>query len=155
MTQIGAGGMALLETWEQGPGGGPALSPYLDRAKRWTWGFGHLMHPGESRGPFTRAQCVDQLHADSAAASAYVDHAITVPLTQNQFDALACFTFNEGGGALMTSTLREALNQGNYDEVPAQLRRWDKIHDPDTGQMVEVAGLKNRREAEIALWLTP
>jgi len=76
----------------------------------------------------------------------HVEALISVPLTQDQFDALVSFTFNLGAGALKTSTLRTLLNQGQYNEVPAQLLRWNKV------KGVVTAGLIRRRKAEGALW---
>jgi lysozyme len=70
-------------------------------------------------------------------------------LNQNQFDALVSFAFNVGDGAFRSSTLLRLLNQGQYDQVPAQLRRWNM----DNGHVVQ--GLINRRNKEIALWNTP
>ena len=58
-------------------------------------------------------------------------------------------TFNVGGGAFRDSTLLRMLNAGQRDQVPAQLRRWNKV----SGTVVR--GLINRREKEISLWNTP
>jgi lysozyme len=51
-----------------------------------------------------------------------------------------------GTQAFKSSTLLKKLNQGLYDEVPAQLRRWNKAG----GKVIQ--GLINRREKEIVLW---
>ncbi len=48
--------------------------------------------------------------------------------------------------AHLNSTLLKKLNNGQYDQVPAQLMRWDKA-----GGKV-VPGLKKRRESEVKLW---
>ena len=77
---------------------------------------------------------------------AAVNDGVQVALNQNQFDALVSFAFNVGRQGFKSSTLLKKLNQGLYDEVPAQLRRWNK-----TGGNV-IQGLVNRREKEIALW---
>jgi lysozyme len=44
--------------------------------------------------------------------------------------------------------LLKLLNQGQYDQVPMQLKRWIR----DNGHVVQ--GLINRREKEITLWNT-
>jgi hypothetical protein len=75
-----------------------------------------------------------------------VDRLVTVPLSQNQFDALVSFTFNVGEGALAKSTLLKKLNAGKYSEVPAELMKWTK------GGGRELPGLVRRRRAECALW---
>ncbi len=69
-----------------------------------------------------------------------------VALTNHQFDALVSFSFNIGMSAFMNSTLLRRLNEGRYEDVPAQLRRWNKAGG------VELKGLKRRREIEIAMW---
>lgn len=48
----------------------------------------------------------------------------TVPLTQNQFDALVSFSFNVGVGAFSKSTLLKRLNQKDYAGAKQEFRRW-------------------------------
>jgi len=72
--------------------------------------------------------------------------AVKVPLTQNQFNALTSFVFNIGNTAFINSTLLRLLNQGKYEEVPAQMRRWKY----DNGKVVK--GLVARRERTITMW---
>ena len=76
---------------------------------------------------------------------------VKVELTRNQMDALVCFSYNVGIGAFRESTLLKVLNQGHYDEVPAQMRRW--VYTRVSGKAVVSDGLKNRREKEVRLWL--
>lgn len=78
-----------------------------------------------------------------------VEKHVTVPLNQNQFDALVSFVYNCGPNALKTSTLLKRLNAGKYAEVPAQLARWNKA-----GGKVW-PGLTRRRAAEGALFMEP
>jgi lysozyme len=78
-----------------------------------------------------------------------VERLIDVELNQNMFDALTSFTYNCGVGALENSTLRRVLNQGKYEQVPAQLMRW--VHAGGK----EWAGLVRRRKAEGALFMEP
>lgn len=78
-----------------------------------------------------------------------------VPLTQNQFDALVSFTYNEGTGALKESTLLARLNEKNYHEAAAQFLAWDKITDPKTGKKVIWNTLVQRRRQESRLFLSP
>ena len=75
-----------------------------------------------------------------------VNKYVTVPLSQPQFEALVSFTFNVGATAFKNSTLVRVLNQGHYDQVPAQLKRWNK-----SGGVV-MQGLNNRRASEIVHW---
>ena len=74
---------------------------------------------------------------------------VTVPLNQNQFDALSSWTFNVGVGAACGSTLVKLLNQGQYTPACNQLPRWNRAGGK------EVRGLTNRRMAERDLCLKP
>jgi hypothetical protein len=72
---------------------------------------------------------------------------VTAPLTQNQFDALVCFAFNVGNGALLSSTLLRELNKRDYAAAANQFLRWNKAGGH------ELPGLTRRREAERRLFL--
>jgi lysozyme len=65
--------------------------------------------------------------------------------TAGRLAALIDFAFNLGEGNLRSSTLRRKVNAGAWDEVPAQLLRWNK------GGGRVLAGLTRRREAEARL----
>jgi lysozyme len=153
--QMSQHGLELLEQWE-----GFELEVYNDSAGLPTIGVGHLLTKSElSSGKIsikgvavaygnglTNQQVTDLLSQDVKPAEQSVNNGVKVSLNQNQFDALVSFTFNVGGGAFSSSTLLKVLNQGQYDQVPDQLRRWTK----SGGRTVQ--GLVNRRENEIKLW---
>ena len=61
-------------------------------------------------------------------------------------DSLVSWTFNLGGNALASSTLLKVLNNGVYEEVPHQMKRWNKV----SGKVSD--GLIRRREAEALLF---
>ncbi len=148
-------GTTLLAEWE-----GSRTEVYDDAAGLPTIGVGHLLTQSEResgkitiRGQavdykqgLSEQQVLDLLAQDLERFEAAVNDAVEVDLNQNQFDALVSFAFNVGTQAFKNSTLLEKLNQGQYDEVPAQLRRWNRAG----GRVVQ--GLINRREKEIALW---
>ena len=94
----------------------------------------------------TQDQALDLLEQDLRIAERAVNDSVKVPLNQNQFDALVSFVFNVGTGAFRNSTLLRMLNEGQYDQVPNQMRRWNR-----SGNRI-VNGLINRREKEIKLW---
>lgn len=58
--------------------------------------------------------------------------------------ALADFAYNLGVGRLKTSTLRRRVNDGEWDLVPGELRKWVR------GGGRVLRGLVLRREAEIS-----
>jgi lysozyme len=148
-------GIALIKELE-----GVRSHAYLDSGKAWTIGVGHLLNKSErASGKVWIAgkpvkysagladhDVVLLLKSDLAKTERDVNRLVSVPLAQHQFDALVSFAFNIGSGALAASTLRRVLNAGQYDSVPAQMRRW--VHDNG----VRVQGLANRREREVALW---
>ena len=71
---------------------------------------------------------------------------VVVSLTQNQFDALVSWVYNLGPTNFRKSTMLKVLNDGNYDEVPYQMKRWNKAG----GKVLK--GLVIRREAEAELF---
>lgn len=87
------------------------------------------------------------LRADLGTAEAAVNRLVTVPLTQNQFDALVSLVFNIGEGNFSKSTLLRRLNAGEREAAAGQFGRWNK------SKGVELAGLTKRRAAERELFL--
>jgi lysozyme len=87
------------------------------------------------------------LKRDTSRAASAVARLVVVPLAEGQADALIDFVYNLGSGVLMSSALRAALNRGEYEAVPAQLRRFVYAGG------VKYKGLVRRREAEVASWL--
>lgn len=153
--EISDHGKEKIREWEGSRG-----RPYRDAGGKLTIGVGHLLTRSElSSGkiwiqgqsvPYAAGlsdrQILDLLGQDLAGAVQAVNEGVEVELSQNQFDTLVSFCFNVGNTALKNSTLLRLLNQGAYDEVPAQLRRWVRCN----GEVLQ--GLVSRREHEIELW---
>jgi lysozyme len=139
---------------------GQVLHVYRDQGGLPTIGVGHLLTKSELMSGKILIGGVPVRYAPGLTVSAVkallrqdlervevtLQAYIRVPLTQSQFDALASWVFNVGGGAFRDSTLLKLLNREQYDAVPAQLRRW--IH--GGGRVLPV--LQGRREREIKLW---
>lgn len=83
-----------------------------------------------------------------------VEQAVTVPVTQGQFDALVSFSYNAGTGALKSSTLLKKLNRGDVLGASNEFRQWTKAKNPKTGGRIELPGLVRRRKAEAALFVS-
>lgn len=147
--------IVALKQLEGLPGGHPALKPYQDIAGVWTNGFGNTHGVTANTAPITDEQAEADLIANASEYALAVDSYATVPLTDNQRDALILFAFNEGVEAFRTSTLLRLLNAGDYDSVPVQLMRWVYAKNKKTGKKEISNGLVNRRTAEAALWKTP
>lgn len=135
-------GRDIIKNWE-----GLALVAYVCPAGILTIGWGHTGSDVTPGMKVTQEQAEFLLSRDVAKAERAVKRLITVPITQNQFDALVSFTFNLGGGNLQASTLRKVINRGDIHEVPAQFRRWVFAGGK------KLRGLQARREEEIALFM--
>lgn len=145
--QVTQGGLELVKKYE-----GLQTQAYRCPAGVWTIGYGHTqgVKPGME---VTGEEAEAMLSRDLSQAGAQVERLVHVPLTDNQFSALASFVFNAGAGNLESSTLLRRLNAGDYDAVPTELAKWVKATDPKTGRKVTLAGLVRRRAAEGELWL--
>lgn len=127
---------------------------YLDQAGVPTICTGHTSdkeYPFKMGDVWSDEKCAEVLAHDLKQAKDVLDKYVDVPLTEGQALALKSFVFNIGPNAFRKSTLRKILNEGRYDEVPDEMRRWNKV--TIDGERVVSQGLVNRREAEIALWL--
>jgi lysozyme len=133
-------GLSLIKKFE-----GCELEAYQCSAGVWTIGYGHTkgVTPSDSISQEEAEQMlVDELHEYES----YVNEYVTVALSQNQFDALVSWVYNLGPANLKASTMLKVLNSGEYEDVPAQMKRWNKAG----GKVLE--GLIRRREAEACLF---
>lgn len=122
---------------------------YLCEAGVWTIGYGTTR--GVKKGDtITLEEAEKRLLDDVAQFERCVNKSIKVKLTQGQFDSLVSFCYNVGCGNFEASTLVGVLNMGKYEQVPEQLRRWNKVK--KDGVRVVSKGLVNRRDAEVVLW---
>jgi len=134
-------GLELIKEFE-----GCRLTAYNCASGVLTIGYGHTgpdVFNGQSISmDEAESLLVQDLHRFERA----VREVVTVPLTQNQFDALVSFTFNVGAGALSSSTLLRLLNAGDYEGAAGQFSRWVN------GANGPLPGLVRRRAAEQALF---
>lgn len=128
--------------------------PYNDPVGHATIGYGHLIHYGnvtiednKKWGTITEQEGKELLDKDLNSFEDAVDSLISVPLNQNQFDALVSFSYNVGTGALSSSTLRKKLNAKDYNGAANEFDKWVYA----SGQKFE--GLVRRRAAEKKLFL--
>jgi len=112
-------GFALIKRYESF-----CATLYLCPAGIPTIGYGHAIKPGETFGRLTEAQAKEILKSDVAIAEAGLKHLVTVPLSQGQFDAITSFVFNLGARNFARSTLLKVINLGQFELVPAELKRW-------------------------------
>lgn len=141
--QVSERGLALIKHFE-----GFRAAPYQCQAGVWTIGYGHTKGVKKETLLVTESEANTLLAADLSATERSIARLVYKPLTQPQFDALCSFTFNLGGGALQRSSLRMALNRGDYESAANQFLRWTWAGG------VKRAGLLHRRKAERALFLS-
>lgn len=139
-------GMKLLEQFE-----GLRLEAYLDSAGIYTIGWGSIKYPNGSKvklgDKITKDQAKEYKLYDLKEFESTVNTYVTVPLSQNQYDALVSLSYNIGSGAFKNSTLLKKLNSGDYKGAAEQFLVWNKVNSK------RVQGLVNRREAERNLFL--
>ena len=136
-------GLQMTEQFE-----GLELTAYQDQVGVWTIGYGHTGPDVYGGLTITEDQAEQLLASDIAGSVTCVNDAVTVELTQNQFDALVDFVFNLGCASLHISTLLRFVNQGDFDSAAPQFLRWDHA-----GGKV-IPGLLARRKAEMTLFQT-
>jgi len=133
-------GISLIKSFE-----GCELTAYRCSADVPTIGYGHTA--GVSDGDTcTQEEAETMLAEDLVEFEEYVKNYVEFELQQNEFDALVAWTYNLGPKNLSESTLLKELNAGNLEEVPRQMKRWNRAG----GEVLD--GLIRRREAESRLF---
>lgn len=79
---------------------------------------------------------------DVQAFEGALKECVTVPLSQNEYDAYISLSYNIGSNAFCRSTLVRRLNQGDYIWACNQILRWDQFKGKP------LAGLTKRRQEE-------
>jgi lysozyme len=145
---VSAAGLSAITVHE-----GNEPVPYLDIANVPTVCVGNITSVsrkdvgGPARSP---AVCERLLKQDLAPVEASLKRSIKVPITQNQYDALADFTFNKGVAAFEGSTLLRKLNAGQCHEAAAEFLRWTKAR--VNGVLRDVQGLVRRARDQYNLF---
>lgn len=131
---------------------GKRLTAYDDGVGVWTIGFGTTVYPNgikvKKGDTCTEAQAKAYMAHDLKKFASAVNNAVTVPLNQNQFDALVSLAYNIGTGAFNKSTLVKKLNANDYRSAADQFDVWVNAGDK------RMQGLVNRRAKEKALFLS-
>lgn len=140
-------GINLIKQFE-----GCRLTAYQDSVGVWTIGYGWTQ-PVDGKTVakdmvITQKKANQLLTEGVAQYESGVTNLVTVPLNQNQFDALVDFAYNLGVNALKGSTLLKKLNAGDYAGAADEFTKWNKAGGK------ELAGLTRRREAEKSLFLS-
>lgn len=141
-------GVELIKKYE-----GFSSSSYRCPAGVWTIGYGTTRINGRAVIPGMKITedraselLMEDIESHFQSAVKLIDSEKLNLLNQNQIDALSSFVYNVGVGNFSSSTLRKRINSGNFNDVPAQLRRWTRAG----GKVLR--GLIRRRAEESALW---
>jgi len=126
---------------------GKRLKAYQDSVGVWTIGYGHTTNvkPGQV---ITEDEAEELLRFDLEWVEKAILRNVDVPLTQEQFDALATFIYNLGETNFRRSTLLKKLNREDYAGAANEFPKWNKAG----GRVLR--GLVRRREAEKKLFLS-
>ena len=131
------------------------LRMYNDSAGHATIGYGHLIHLGPISGkasekPFknglTEEQASALLRKDLSKYEKAVNDSVTVPLCQQEYDALVIFCYNIGIHGFKSSSALKELNKKHYHRVGSKMKLWNKA-----GGKVS-RGLQNRRAEEVEIF---
>jgi lysozyme len=150
--RVGQAGLDLIEKQE---GYSPTLYDRDGTAGNTTIGWGHEVHPGKInhsaseekfKNGITRLQAEQLLRGDVSVTENRINSRIRLPLTQNQFDALASLVFNIRAH-FDRSTLLRLLDRGDYLGAASHFKDFQNAHHK------LVPGLPDRRRAEEELFL--
>ncbi len=146
MKQASPNGIDFIKRFE-----GLRLKPYLCSAGKPTIGYGSTFYPNGrkvtlSDKPITEKEAEKLLIETLKSFEKKVNRRITIPLNQNQFDALVSHTFNTGG----SDTLFELINQ--YADMSIIEDWWTTRY--ITANKKLIPGLVRRRKEEFELFKT-
>lgn len=125
------------------------LTAYKDIGGVWTDGYGHLCGgPGTITIDVAKANLSQDINHAAEQLAAVVHEPVLLALTDPEYTALLSFVFNLGCNS--SWTIWKDLNNQKFDDVPAQMQRFDKGH--VDGRLQTIPGLAHRRLAEVTLW---
>lgn len=119
---------------------------YLDSHSKWALGYGETGEHITEGLTITPREAEVWLDNRIYQISGEIRKAVTVPLTQGQFDALVCLVYNVGITAFRHSTLLKFINQDKPYDAAGELLKWNH------SQGHEIPGLSERRRREYQLF---
>jgi lysozyme len=166
--KLSEAGAKLMHQYE-----GYRNKPYLCPAHIWTIGYGHVLYQEQIRLPMVRKEGysgmirseyplkqehnrvwskeeINKLFEDDVGPTerGVLRLAPSLAGRQGAFDTCVSFSFNAGLGAFQRSSIRMKINRGDWEGAAEALM----LYVMAGGKVL--AGLKRRREAEKALFLS-
>jgi len=138
--EISEEGLSLIKKFE-----GCELKAYQDSVDVWTIGYGHTKGVEDGQ-EITQEEAEEMLASELDEYEGYINDLVECDLEQCQFDALVAWVYNLGPTNLRSSTMLKRLNSNDLEDVPNQIKRWNKAG----GKVLN--GLVRRREAEALLF---
>ena len=138
--KISEEGLSLIKKFE-----GCELKAYQDSVDVWTIGYGHTKGVEDGQ-EITQEEAEEMLASELDEYEGYINDLVECDLEQCQFDALVAWVYNLGPTNLRSSTMLKRLNSNDLEDVPSQIKRWNKAG----GKVLK--GLVRRREAEALLF---
>ena len=139
-------GLQVIQHYE-----GCKLKQYLCQAGVPTIGTGHTK--GVKIGDTITQLQEDTFLLEDLKDSENAVNAEKLDINQAQFDALVSFTFQEGAGALHSSTLVKRIrNKESEIAIGIEFSKWNKVK--DHGKLVVSDGIVARRKSEFLLYST-
>ena len=138
--KISEEGLSLIKKFE-----GCELTAYQDSVDVWTIGYGHTKGVEDGQ-EITQEEAEEMLASELDEYEGYINDLVECDLEQCQFDALVAWVYNLGPTNLRSSTMLKRLNSNDLEDVPSQIKRWNKAG----GKVLK--GLVRRREAEALLF---
>jgi lysozyme len=140
--QVSEGCLNLIRKSE-----GFKASPYRCPAGIPTIGYGSTRYANGTAvkltdPPITQEQADDIMRATLKEYEAAVTRYVTVPISQNQFDALVDFAYNAGAQNLKNSTLLKLLNKGQFENAASEFEKWVYGGGKKLGGLVTRRGLE-------------
>jgi lysozyme len=139
-------GIELIKEFE-----GFRSEAYKCPAGVWTIGYGDTIHVQEG-DTITEEKADMLLRARIVNYEVAVEHHVTVPMNQNQYDALVSLCYNIGPGNFHKSSVVSFLNQGHKRKAGQSFLLWNKA--TVDGVLTVLPGLVKRRQREMTLFLT-
>lgn len=113
--EISDKGINLIKKFE-----GCRLTAYKCPAGIWTIGYGHTGADVTSGKTISQDEADRLFKQDLKVHSKNVSKLLTVPVNQNQFDALVSLEYNIGVGNFKSSSILRLLNQRKFFEAGAR-----------------------------------
>jgi lysozyme len=118
----------------------------------WTIGYGHTSNAGAPKVmqgmTMTEADAGKTLASDIQSFASGVRSSLQRRVSDDQFSALVSFAFNVGLDGFRSSSVKKAVDSGDFDAVPRRLGLWVK------GGGRILPGLIKRRAAEAELFMS-